>query len=124
MAFVRDEVMRTLRIDASRQPDRRARLMDLGLDSLMAVQLRNRLSTSLRLAGPLPATLMFDYPTIEAIARYLHGALFASADPHVKGLVAPRPDEENRAGVLQRADIESMSDKEAEELLLKRLNEN
>jgi SAM-dependent methyltransferase len=124
VAFVRDEVMRTLRIDASRRPDRRARLMDLGLDSLMAVQLRNRLTTALRLADPLPATLMFDYPTIEAIARYLHGVLFVSADHGAQEVIAPRPREENRAGALQPADLESMSDKDAEELLLKRLNEN
>ena len=49
--------------------DPRQRLMDAGMDSLMAVQLRNRLSEVTGLA--LPASLMFDYPTIEDLSKLL-----------------------------------------------------
>jgi myxalamid-type polyketide synthase MxaB len=44
-------------------------LGELGFDSLMAVELRNAICTQ---AGrSLPATLLFDYPTVDAVTGYL-----------------------------------------------------
>ncbi len=55
---------------------RTANLFDLGLDSLMAVELRNRLQT--RLDGrPLSATLLFDFSTIDALCAHLGGETVA-----------------------------------------------
>ena len=44
-------------------------LKDVGLDSLMAVELRNVLTRSLGKA--LPATVLFDYPSLDALTNYL-----------------------------------------------------
>jgi acyl carrier protein len=68
---VRAEVTRVLRLPPGQSPSSRLRLMELGIDSLMAVELRDRLRSALGLEEALSATLVFDYPTIAAIADYL-----------------------------------------------------
>ena len=47
----------------------------LGMDSLMAVELRNRLNAQLRLDPPLPATILFDSPNLNALAQTIQQRL-------------------------------------------------
>ncbi len=72
-AVVRAEVTRVLSLDAASSvpPDRA--FQELGLDSLMAVELRNALGR--RVGKTLSATLAFDYPTVDTLSRWLleHG---------------------------------------------------
>jgi len=120
--FVRDSIRRVLRMDASTPIERRQKLMDMGFDSLMAVDLRGRLSSGLGLTQSLPATLVFDYPNIEAITGYLLKLLDldGNAAESEKSLVQEAPKAENPAGTV---DISDLSDEEMEALLLKKLGD-
>ncbi|WP_159052708.1 type I polyketide synthase, partial [Streptomyces bungoensis] len=61
---------------------------ELGFDSLTAVELRNALSGAL--GRPLPATLVFDYPTPAALAEHLRDILVPDATAETAAPVAPR----------------------------------
>ncbi len=60
---------------ASIEPGRT--FQDLGFDSLSAVELRNRLKTAIGLS--LPAAVIFDYPTPQALAEHLADKLTGTA---------------------------------------------
>ncbi|MFY0568048.1 beta-ketoacyl reductase [Archangium lansingense] len=70
MEHVQGEAVRVLGLDASSPLEPRQRLFEVGMDSLMALELRNRLQNTV--GASLPSTLVFDYPTAEALASYLH----------------------------------------------------
>ena len=63
-------------------------LKELGLDSLMAVEVRNQLSA--RAETTLPTTLVFDHPTPDAIARLLLRQAFAELGAAGQAQSVPR----------------------------------
>ena len=73
------EVAEVLGFSSGAAVDDRRGLLELGLDSLTAVELRNRLGaiTGLR----LPSTLIFDYPTIGALTSHVRELLAARGAP-------------------------------------------
>jgi acyl transferase domain-containing protein/NADPH:quinone reductase-like Zn-dependent oxidoreductase len=80
LAFAGEHVARVISAPSAQSIDVDQPLSELGLDSLMAVELRNRLSRGLQLERSLPATLVFDHPTLDAIARYLVETVFPDTD--------------------------------------------
>jgi SAM-dependent methyltransferase len=119
--FVRSQVVRVLKLDATEPPGRHDRLMDLGLDSLMAVQLRNQLAKGLGESRPLPATIMFDQPTIEALAAYLLERITPAAQETGTSAAGKASAPVPGAAMLGEAAVAAMSDEQIEALLLERL---
>ncbi|MEV6183468.1 type I polyketide synthase, partial [Streptomyces sp. NPDC052015] len=96
------EVAATLDYGASDTVDAARGFKELGLDSLTAVELRNRLgkATGLRLS----ATLVFDYPTPEAVAGHLLTALA----PEPSTAAADAPDEIEIRRLLASVPVDSL----------------
>jgi acyl carrier protein len=69
IAHLRSQTSSILGFDLAREIELEQGLFDMGMDSLMAVELRGRLERSLGV--PLPSTLTFNYPTIRALTDYL-----------------------------------------------------
>ena len=85
VVLVQEEIAAILALPGIASVPADAPLKELGLDLLMSVELRNRLSG--RVGIKLPTTLAFDYPTPEAIA----GLLLRQIVPELDATAATAP---------------------------------
>jgi len=100
---------------------------ELGMDSLLAIELRNVLSGLFH--RQFPSTILFDYPTLRTLTAYLGKEVLAANqalpvardNPPSKEIVAPAravtTNRESALGILES--IEQMSDQEVESLDLR-----
>ena len=94
VGFVQDEVRAVLGL--SERPPAAVGFFELGMDSLMAVELRSRLDGALSGVAALSGTAVFDHPDAESLARHLAGELGieeapALASAQVSGPAADEP---------------------------------
>ena len=108
---IKECARRALSLDAGATIQDRVPLQDIGLDSLMALEMRNDLAQSLCLT--LSAGLLFNYPTVEELTEHLLGLLPVPAAPSAESTVGKNDD---------LAALDAISEDEAELLLLEELN--
>ena len=104
MARVRDFAVKVLGTDQSKLIEPQQPLNELGLDSLMAVELRNALGAAV--GRPLPATLLFKYPSLQAITDYLAYDVLAISAKETKADVAVDPSDNDAAAIAPLSDDE------------------
>ncbi|MGB5711648.1 MAG: SDR family NAD(P)-dependent oxidoreductase, partial [Waterburya sp.] len=111
---IRAQLSKVLGLNSPEQIDLQQGFAELGMDSLMAVELRNCLQDSL--ACSIPSTLAFDYPNVEALVNYIALELLSfepteSFAPHSPPLTEPEPS----------TNMEELSQAEIAELLAQEL---
>jgi natural product biosynthesis luciferase-like monooxygenase protein len=90
MSYLSDMVIAALKLRTEDPIDGRVRLFDIGLDSIMALELKNQLERALGVK--LSATLLFVRPTLESLADYILTEIFTDRAP--AGIdVPPSPDQ-------------------------------
>ena len=79
--LLQTELSHTLGLDVGTAVGLRERFIDLGLESLRAVEVRDVLEK--KLLCKLNSTLLFDYPTVESLAEYLVREVLGLESPTV-----------------------------------------
>ena len=90
------QVVRVLGMPESAAPDPDQGFFELGMDSIMAVDLRKSLEGKLQ--TELPATIAFDYPSTNRLADQLNHLLAGTPGSHGFDMVSAAPDETKSSG--------------------------
>jgi acyl carrier protein len=97
-------------------------LQEMGLDSLMAVELRNLMKKELGLERAVAATIVFDYPTVNALTEYVGETMFGwpsrTAAPSASGEPTSSDDFD---GMDLLDQLETLTPAEVEQMLAKRM---
>jgi acyl carrier protein len=91
-SYIRAQVGEVVRLPAE-SIERKAPFRSLGIDSLMGLELRNRLESGL--GTRLSAALIWTYPDVASLAAYLHGQI--QPPPPLDGGGAPTEGEQEPA---------------------------
>ncbi|NEP52032.1 MAG: SDR family NAD(P)-dependent oxidoreductase, partial [Moorea sp. SIO3C2] len=118
VGHIREQLGKVLGWSSSHTLDPYQGFFDIGIDSLTSLELKNRLQTSL--GRSLSSTLIFDYPTIDALAGYLVSEMFTEEEQETDSAETTQKDD-HPTETLALVDVEELSEEDAEALLLKKL---
>ncbi|MEO5368586.1 MAG: SDR family NAD(P)-dependent oxidoreductase [Magnetococcus sp. DMHC-1] len=113
---VRREVAHALGMTDPQQLATRTRFFDLGLDSLGAVELRNRLASGL--GCTLRATLLFDFPMVDVLVDHLGRDVLGWQ----KTTAPTEPDPDKKTVEPLVENLDSLSEQELADLLTRELS--
>jgi len=117
--LVRQHLAEVLGMSSARTVEPRHRLFDLGIDSLLAVELKNRLEALL--GRPLGATLVFDFPTVADLVTHLASLLDTDVSGQETPPTRPAPAPPPPATPTDAADLDTLSEHELAALLAREL---
>ncbi len=118
-ALVTEHVIRVLGFDAGFALGLQQRFFEIGMDSLTAVELKNRLQAVMKRS--LPSTLVFDYPTVESLTTYLALQILRLA-PTASPVTPTGPEDTSGAAadmsnlIGRRADVDAGREAEADRM--------
>ena len=118
ISHIQTEAARVLGLGPSETIDLDQGFFELGVDSLMAVELKGSLEGSLGLA--LPLTLLMDYPTVSALVDYLAQELIPAELPPV---VPEEPDPQAAQQPDRSAALDEMSEDQLANMLREKLSD-
>ena len=104
------EVARTLGMKSSADVDPGTGFFRMGMDSILAVQLRDRLRKSLGCV--LPATVAFEYPTVAALSDFLVQTLWPDEEGTVESSRDPRGRHQPRSDPVAPSVHQNLSEEE------------
>jgi len=123
-AIVKETICQVFQLELSpHELADRDRLSDLGMDSLIALELRNELSKRLGLEGRISSTVAFDTGTVGELVRLLSATLTpVAANGARAGHAESAPARRREQPHLTAEQLEEMSEEEVERLLRERLS--
>jgi natural product biosynthesis luciferase-like monooxygenase protein len=114
MNYLSQEIIRILKLDHAFVIEPRQKLFDLGLDSIMALALKNRLEKSFD--RPFNATLLFLYPTLESLTEHLLAEAVGSNEIKDETIKDQAPEVNH-----EQPNVDALSETEMVDLLLKEI---
>jgi acyl transferase domain-containing protein/NADPH:quinone reductase-like Zn-dependent oxidoreductase/SAM-dependent methyltransferase/acyl carrier protein len=115
-AHIRDQAIKVLGMSPSFKLDPNQGLATFGMDSLMTIELKNRLQASI--GKTLSSTVVFDHPTVAALAEYVEQNVLREAEDSKEAADEEKLHDQN-AGLIE---LTELSEEEAEVILARELS--